>query len=148
MTAFYQIKKAVIKSSKKPSLMKSICVLGTKPVLAVGIIPVPEMVPVRVAEMVPFRVAEIVPFRVAEMVPFLVPDIVPDFARVVVEKARANIAAHATDLTFFIVLLLMFFNVLGNGGRLKCLLAEPSLGRPQNNLLRIHSFQRTCHNAP
>ena len=86
----------------------------------VGIIPVPETVAVRVAEMVPFRVAEIVPFRVAEIVPFLVPDIVPDFARVVVEKARANIAAHASDLPFFIVLLLMFFNVLGNGSAQMC----------------------------
>ncbi|HEV8426861.1 MAG TPA: hypothetical protein VGQ41_03040 [Pyrinomonadaceae bacterium] len=64
------------------------------------------MIPDRVAEMVPDRVAEMVPDRVAEMVPDLVADIVP--ARVGVENARVNVATHATDLIFFMVLLLMF----------------------------------------
>ena len=68
-----------------------------------------------VSEILPVRVAEMVPVRVAEMVPVLVADIVPDFAWTPVEKTTANIAAHAMDLTFFIVLLLMFSNVLGNG---------------------------------
>jgi hypothetical protein len=68
---------------------------------------VSETVPVRVPEIVPVRVPEIVPERVPEMVPLLVPDIVPDFAKVGAESAKINIAAHATDLAFFIVLLLI-----------------------------------------
>jgi len=64
---------------------------------------VPEMVPVRVPEIVPVRVPEMVPVRVPEMVPLLVPDMVPDFAKVVVEIAKANIATHAMDWAAFII---------------------------------------------
>jgi hypothetical protein len=94
--------KAVTNKLNSPSLMDSRS-------LMVGIIPIP----LRVAEMVPLRVAEMVPLRVAEIVPLLVADIVPVFANEVEEKARANSAAHAMALQFFIVLLLMFFERLG-----------------------------------
>ncbi|HET6976791.1 MAG TPA: hypothetical protein VFI24_10740 [Pyrinomonadaceae bacterium] len=87
----HQIWKAAIKSWMSPSWRVSIFVTGA------------------------VRVAEMVPVRVAEIVPVLVADIVPDFAWIPVEKTSANIAAPAMVLTFFIVLLLMFSNVLGNG---------------------------------
>lgn len=62
---------------------------------------VSEAVPVRVPEIVPVRVPEIVPALVPEMVPLFVPDIVPDFAKEGAERTKTNIAAHATDLAFF-----------------------------------------------
>ena len=89
--------------------MESTFVMG-----AVYIIPlVPDIVPVRVPEMVPVRVAEMVPVRVAEMVPVWVADIVPDFARMALEKAIVNIAAHAMDLAVFIVVTPDVFERLG-----------------------------------
>lgn len=65
------------------------------------------LTPVLVPEIVPVRVPEMVPLRVPEIVPVFVPDMVPDFANVVVETAKANIAAHAMDLAVLIIFLLM-----------------------------------------
>ena len=68
-----------------------------------------EMTPVRVVEITPerFPVVEITPVFVVEITPALVVEMTPVFANVVADRAVTNNAAQITDLTFFIVLLLV-----------------------------------------